>query len=99
LSLTSEREAECIEQRLGEMRRSTQDRRLTTILIENVTATLTLLSEHEARLETPLARTQGSGCRQWPIRGAWGGKPAPGTWAAICCRRGSREYASRVGHL
>jgi hypothetical protein len=52
------------EQRLGEMRRSTQDRRLTAILIENVTATLTLLSEHEARLETPLARTQGSGCRQ-----------------------------------
>ena len=52
------------EQRLGEMRRSTQDRRLTAILIENVTATLTLLREHEARLETPLARTQGSGCRQ-----------------------------------
>jgi len=46
------------EHRLGELRRGTQDHGLTVILIENVSATLKLLREHEARLESRVARTE-----------------------------------------
>ena len=52
------------EHRLVELERSTQDRRLTAMLIDSVTATLKLLREHAARLESRSASARAGDSRR-----------------------------------
>jgi hypothetical protein len=66
--------------RLAELENCTRDRGMSTMLIDSVTATLELLSEHEARLES---RGPGESRRQSPMtRRRAVENPAP----APCCQ-------------
>jgi hypothetical protein len=52
------------ERRLSELESCVADHGMTAMLIENVTATLQLLREHEARLESRLAPVRASESRR-----------------------------------
>jgi hypothetical protein len=52
------------EHRLAELENCAQDRGMSTMLIDNVTATLELLREHEARLESRLVPVKAGASRR-----------------------------------